>query len=306
MMFERVLIPTDFSKYSLKVIECIKELPGVKDVVLLHVIGPMNPLARVWDPGGRVEEAKIKLEKQKQSLESFGLNVKARVEIRMEGTVSMAIQSIADEEKIPLIVMGARGRGRVEGIFLGNVAKDILRYGNTDLLLMRYMVLEGGKPGLHKFWSQPFSKVLCPTDLSESASETISFISGLETVEEIVLVHVVSMGETWKEIEGEVVRATRSLQDIGKEIEQTGKKSKIYVSVGSPAEEISNVASAENVSLIAMNAHGKTWIEQWTVGSTTYDVARIADRPVLVRRPEQINRIKYPLIEASSYSRASL
>jgi len=35
--FEKVLFPTDFSKYSQKILECINELPGVRDVVLLHV-----------------------------------------------------------------------------------------------------------------------------------------------------------------------------------------------------------------------------------------------------------------------------
>jgi hypothetical protein len=46
-MFEKVLFPTDFSKYSQKVLECVRELPGVNEVVLLHVIGPADPLARV-------------------------------------------------------------------------------------------------------------------------------------------------------------------------------------------------------------------------------------------------------------------
>ena len=29
-MFEKVLFPTDFSKYSQKVLECVKELPGLR------------------------------------------------------------------------------------------------------------------------------------------------------------------------------------------------------------------------------------------------------------------------------------
>lgn len=48
-MFEKVLIPTDFSKYASRVVECAAEIPGVKEVVLLNVVS-MDPLARVWDP----------------------------------------------------------------------------------------------------------------------------------------------------------------------------------------------------------------------------------------------------------------
>ncbi len=37
-MFEKVLFPTDFSGYAQKTFECIGEIPGVKEVVLQHVV----------------------------------------------------------------------------------------------------------------------------------------------------------------------------------------------------------------------------------------------------------------------------
>jgi nucleotide-binding universal stress UspA family protein len=207
----------------------------------------------------------------------------------MEGEIARVIQKVADQEKISLIAMSARGKGVVEGIVLGNVAKNILRYGNTNLLLMRYKVLEDReKTTLEKFCSHPFSKVLCPTDLSDPAFETIAFVKGISEVGEILLQHVVFRGETWKEVEGHVEEATNNLNAIGKEIERAGLKVKVQVSVGSPAEQISNFASKEDVSLIVMNAYGKGWLKQLTVGSTTYDVAKMADRPVLVVRAGQM------------------
>ncbi len=288
-MFQKILVPTDFSKYSEKVLECVRELPGAKEVVLLNVIGPADPLARVWDPGGRIEEAKVKLGEQKKILENRGLNVKIRAEVVMEGDIARVIQKVADQEKVSLIAMSARGKGVVEGIVLGNVAKNILRYGNTNLLLMRYKVLEDReKTTLEKFCSHPFSKVLCPTDLSDPAFETIAFVKSISEVGEILLQHVVFRGETWKEVEGHVEEATNNLNAIGKEIERAGLKVKVQVSVGSPAEQISDFASEEDVSLIVMNAYGKGWLKQLTVGSTTYDVAKMADRPVLVLRAGQM------------------
>ena len=288
-MFEKILVPMDFSKYSQKVLECVRELPGANEVVLLNVIGPSDPLARVWDPGGRIEEVNVKLGEQKKILENRGLNVKMRSEVIMEGDIARVIQKVADQEKISLIAMSARGKGVVEGIVLGNVAKNILRYGNTNLLLMRYKVLEDrGEPTLEQFCSHPFSKVLCPTDLSDPASKTIAFVKGISGVGEILLQHVVFRGETWKEVEGHVEEATKNLNAIGEEIERAGLKVKVHVSVGSPAEQISDFASKEDVSLIVMNAYGKGWLKQLTVGSTTYDVAKMADRPVLVVRAGQM------------------
>ncbi|MCJ7444048.1 MAG: universal stress protein [Methanotrichaceae archaeon] len=290
-MLEKVLVPTDFSEYSQKVLECIKEFPELKEVVLLHVIGPSGILSRVRDadPVARINEAETKLGQQKKFLENHGFNVKTIAESITEGDVSRGIQKVADEEKVSLIAMGARGKGVVEDIFLGNVAKNVLRYVNENLLLMRYNTLEGswGLP-LEKFCSKPFSKVLFPTDLSEPAAEAISFIKGIERVEEILLQHVVYSGETWKEIEAHVEEATKILNALGKEIEKAGPRVKVHVSAGSPAEEISNLAKEESVSLIAMGSWGKAYrkgsLNQLTVGSTAYDVAKKADRPVLIVR----------------------
>lgn len=269
-MFEKVLVPTDFSKYSQKVIECIKALPGVKDAVLLHIIGPADPLARVWDPGGRIEEAKIKLAEQKKLLEGSGLNVKTRTETVMEGTIQRMVQKIADEEKVSLVAMGARGKGLVEGVLLGNVAKDVLRYGSTNLLLMRYKILEGREGmTLDMVCSQPFSKVLCPTDFSEPAAEALGFVKGIEGIGEIVLQNVVSRGETWNDIYALREEAIEKLNAMREELEKAGLKAKVYVSIGNPAQEISNLAYKENVSLIAMSSHGKGWLEQLAVGGTT-------------------------------------
>lgn len=292
-MLEKVLVPTDFSEYSQKVLECIKEFPALREVVLLHIVGPSGILSRVRDadPAARLKEAETKLDQQKKFLENHGFNVKTRAESITEGDISRGIQKIADEEKVSLIAMGARGKGVVEGIFLGSVAKNVLRYGNENLMLMRYNSLEG-RPGptLEKFCSKPFSKVLFPTDLSEPASEAISFIKGIQGVEEILLQHVVYSGETWKEIEDHVDEATKALNALGKEIEEDGPKARIRVSVGSPVEEISELAKKENVSLIAMSSYGKTQgkglFNQLTLGSTAYNVARTADRPVLIVRIE--------------------
>jgi nucleotide-binding universal stress UspA family protein len=287
-MLENVLVPTDFSKHSQKVIECVKALPGVKDIVLLHIIGPADPLARVWDPGGRIEEAKTKLAEQKRLLEGSGQSVKTRTEVVTEGEISRAILKVAGEEKSSLIVIGARGKGLVEGILLGNVAKGVLRYGSTNLLLMRYKVLEGREgPTLELFCSRPFSKVLCPTDFSKPAAEAIGFVKRIEGVGEILLQHVIFRGETWKEINAHREVAIEMLNVIREELEGAGLKAKVYASVGDPAQEISRLASKEDVSLIAMSSHGKGWLEQLTVGSTTYDVAMMADRPVLVVRAWQ-------------------
>jgi nucleotide-binding universal stress UspA family protein len=108
-MFQKILVPTDFSKHSQHILECITELSSQKDVVLLHVI-QRSPLSRAWDPASEVEKANEMIEKQKLYLQSLRFNVKTRVETIMEGDISKVIQKVADEENATLIAMGARGK----------------------------------------------------------------------------------------------------------------------------------------------------------------------------------------------------
>lgn len=287
-MFKRILVPTDFSKYSQNILECISELPSERDVVLLHVIYRPT-LARTWDPAAEIANANDKIEKQKLYLEAIRFKVKTRVEVIVEGDTSRTIQKVADEENATLIVMGARGRGRVKGLFLGNVSKNVLLYGHTNLLLMRYKVLEGESLG--KFCRSLFSKVICPTDFSEPAKDVISFISKLKAVGEIGLQHVVTSGETDEQIDASIREAAGKLHAIAREIERPDLRVLVHVQAGNAPEEICSLADREDASLIAMSSHGKGWLQQLVVGSTTYETARVSNRPVLVVRSEKRTQV---------------
>ena len=283
-MLKKILVPTDFSKHSQNILECISELDSDKDVVLLHVIR-RSAVSRAWDPAAELEKAKKLIEDQKLYLQSLRFNVKTRVEAILEGDIAKAIERVADEENASLIIMGARGRGLVSGLFLGNVSRNVLLYGHTNLLIMRYKVLEGEKLG--QFCRSLFSKVICPTDFSEQAKKAISFVTGLKQVGEIGLQHVVASGESDEQIDAEIKEAGSKLNAIAREIERPALKVKVHVQVGDAPQEIAALADREDASLIAMSSHGAGWLQQMVVGSTAYETARIANRPVLIVRSER-------------------
>ncbi|MGA9097770.1 MAG: universal stress protein, partial [Methanotrichaceae archaeon] len=191
-MFEKVLIPVDFSKHARKVIECIGDISGLKEVVLLNVVA-RDPLARVWSPGDEVKEAMKKLEAEKNRLEKVGLKVKVRAEPALEGSVGEVIKRVGDEEGVSLVAMGARGRSILSGMLLGSVSTDELRYGDKDLLIMRYKSLDG-KEGevLETFCTRLFTKVLCPIDFSEAGMAALNVIKAGKIADEVVLLHVVT------------------------------------------------------------------------------------------------------------------
>ena len=281
-MFERVLVSTDFSKYSQKVIESVGGIPGVKEVVLLHVMAAPG-LARVWDPGARAEEAKKKLAEEAKPLESLGIAVKMRAEPLVGGEVAKKIESVSEEEKVDLVVIGVRSKGFVGKVLLGSVAKDILRYGTKNLLLMRLLPIEGGER-FEKHSSMIFSKVLCPTDFSEPAEDAIKIVKDIKGVDEVVLLTVLSKDLIDVDLESEKKEVEEKLAAIKAGFEESGIAASVRVAVGSPAEEIITAAEDEEVSIIAMSSHGKGWVRQMVVGSVAYDVSNSGTRPVLVLR----------------------
>jgi len=284
-MFEKVLVPTDFSEYAQKTLECIGEIPGIKELMLLHIVDATHPSKHGWTHGPHIWNTKILMDEKKQYLENLGLKVKTKMDVITEGEVYREILRTAENEKVSLIVMGARGKSRIKDLLLGSVSTKVVRHAKTNLLIMRYKLVEDLEGLKHeKFCPMIFSKVLLPTDFSEFAGETISFIKSIKDVKEIDLLNVVSKGETEEEIDENVNEAKNILGDIKEELGRAGFMVKDHVRVGNIPEEIISTAEDEDISLIAMSPHGKGWFKELLVGSTTWAVVRRANRPVLVVR----------------------
>ena len=284
-MFEKVLVPTDFSSHAKKVVECIGQIPGIKQVVLLSVIS-RSVITRVWDPVAELKEVEARLMEEKKLIDAPGVEVKVRAVSVLEGEIANAVQRVAEEENVSLVAMGARGKSRIQSILLGSVSRNALRFGDTHLLIMRYKVLDSGE--MEMYCDRIFSKVLFPTDFSQPAEVALSFLKSIQGIGELVLLNVVSTGETDEEIEENQAAANKKIEDITRDLEKSGIKVTPKVLVGHPVETIRTVAEEENVSLIAMSSQGAIAIKKGRIGSTAYDVANSVDKPVLILRRSKI------------------
>jgi len=281
-MFEKVLIPTDFSSHAKKVIECVGEIPGVNEVLLLNVVA-RPAITRFWDPVAEVKVAEKRLTEVKSAVEVPGMSVKVKAVTVLEGDVASAVQRVAEDELVTLVAMGARGNSLIESILLGSASRNVLRYGNTHLLIMRYRDLEDAK-----HCEKIFAKVLFPTDFSQPAEAALSFLKGLPGIGELLLLNVVSKGETDEEIEANTAQARQKINELLSELSKDGMNVKAQVVVGHPVEAIRYEAEMQDVSLIAMSSQGAVAIKKGRIGSTAYDVANSASRPVLILRRSKI------------------
>jgi len=295
-MFEKVLVALDFSPYSQQILDRITQIPGIQEVVLLHVVDATRPSRMGWTCGPHIENVKIRMAEKKNLLENLGMKVHTNIDVIVneitQGTISHAILEIAEAENVSLIVMGARGINPIQELLLGSVSSFVLRHAKTNVLIMHFASVSADrKTALHDLSSMKlFSKILVPTDFSRSASDAAAMVKTLPGIKHIVLLHVVNRVESQQEIDNYVKETQSLLEDMKKEFIGAGAEVNLHVRVGDPTEMILLVTDEDDVSLIAMSAQGKGRFRDLLLGSTTFTVARKTKTPILVLRTDQETR----------------
>lgn len=286
-MFEKILFATDFSVYAKNTLKCIAGFPGARDIILLHVIEE----ARSPRGGGEIGtelflSGKNYLKEERHYLESHSRDFRVTTAIKISSDTAGAIIETAEEKGVSLIVIGARGNSLVEGILLGSVSMAVLRRSRTSILIMRHRIIEEMKGKTYEnFCPMILSRVLCPIDFSRYSDNVVALVSTTKGIGEIILLNVVSQGETEGEIEDAVHKAQVEVEVIRKNLAQQGLNVRGIVRTGDPASEITRTAEEEDVSVIWISSHGKGWFRELLLGNTAYTVAMTAKHPVIVIRP---------------------
>lgn len=130
------------------------------------------------------------------------------------------------------------------------------------------------------------SKVLVAIDFSAQSVRLLECVYDLcqNDVRTIILTHVFedvkdakSSGAEWQEV-------IHQLTNFKKKLVEKGFEVKIVTPAGEAAIEITNLANQEQVDLIIMASSGKGYIQSALMGSTSFDVVRLAKCPVFVER----------------------
>ncbi|MBI4856523.1 MAG: universal stress protein [Acetobacterium woodii] len=136
-VIQHVLFPTDFSENADIAFAYVKELVknGVGHVTIFHIQdeSKINPylLHRLVEFNEIDQE---RLEKLKTEL-LLQNDINVDIQIRFSSPTA-EILKIADEQQIPLVVMGTQGRGFIKEIFMGSVSHNIVRHSSSSILLI--------------------------------------------------------------------------------------------------------------------------------------------------------------------------
>lgn len=130
-IFRRVLFPTDFSDCAAEALSYVKGMKAASlhEVVVLHV----REKRKRNDPD---DEATTRnhMERIRSELEFFGFSVTS---IIAEGNPAEAIDRVAREQDVSLIVIGSHGRSATEDVLLGSVSDAVICRHTKPVLVVR-------------------------------------------------------------------------------------------------------------------------------------------------------------------------
>ena len=279
-MFRTALIPLDYSAAHGPLLGCLSDLRemGVTRVILTHVV----KMGYAAGAGGYGHEAALKdwLDRRAAPLREGGLEVE--VDIRNAGEVAKDILAAAREHGADLIVIGSRGQTMIRGLFLGSVAREVIRLSPLPVRL-EWIEATGkhGDAACERTCHAGLRRLLLATDFSHQARAAEAAAAMLAPKADIVdLIHVVSPEETARFARWQVM-ARAALDTISHEVAAAGGRTEIHLAEGKPSEEIARAATERDADLIVIGKHGQGWVESITIGSTAANLCEIARRPVL-------------------------
>ncbi|MFN3567958.1 MAG: universal stress protein [Caldimicrobium sp.] len=297
-MYKKILYPIKFEEFSLDILSCILNFKkaGTEEIILLHVIDvtklPMDKFEGL-DPEDiqrLTTIANTRMEEAINMIIKAGLSAKKRIEV---GIPYREILRVAKEEAVSLIVSGRQKKSLLDEIFIGSNTDKIIRYGNYPVFIPKYPGVFGGdREACERYCSNPFAKVLYPTDWSACAKRALLYLKNLKNagVDEVIVVHVMEEKlkkhlpqDKFKDLES---IDKEKLAQVKEELEQNGFKVKTILYVGKPGADLIKLAKEEDVTLIIMGAHGKGFVEGILWGSVSRNVVEYSDRPVLLIKGE--------------------
>jgi nucleotide-binding universal stress UspA family protein/GNAT superfamily N-acetyltransferase len=292
MMFRRVLVATDFSRYADRTLECIGEIPGMEEIFLIHVFSkspvPESPSVFTRSHARPEEPAERMLAEKGRYLEEMtGVKVKTILAGGNGADIPGTIIKTANNENISLIVMGARGKSLFSGLLLGSVSEGVITKSGIDVLVMHFRGMGGNDDTqLEKFCTNVFSHVLCPVDFSRPAEKTLEYLKTLGFIRKVTVLHVADAQGPAQDKNQRIKDPEQQLRTITEDLLQHGIKATSMSRSGNPVNEICRVADEQDVSLIMMARYGKSdYAKNIPLGHVAAGVAAKAQRPLFILSP---------------------
>jgi nucleotide-binding universal stress UspA family protein len=286
----RILIAVDGSDNSYEAVRALKYFVRAEELILLHTLDvpklayPMmvpevaNELYTTLENSMR-EDGERLLDRITSLLPMNAGPVTRQLQL---GTPAEAIVTTAEQQKVDLILMGARGLGPVKERFLGSVSHRVLTLAPCATFIVSAPI-----KALHK--------VLLPLQGPYDAEAALRFLDRRpfrEPVELILITVVPTTKPPWpagetaaRELEKQALAGAQDfLATIASRATPLGYTAKTVTSLGSPASVILQEADKIKPDLILMGTHGRRGVTRFVLGSVSHALLHAAKYPVLAFR----------------------
>ena len=187
------------------------------------------------------------------------------------------IVQIAEEENCDLIIMGRRGKNKMERELMGSVTARVIGHTGKDVLVTP----ETGKLS--------WENILLATDGSTCCDNALA--RALEIAQErkvkLNAVSVVYTNDEFYAVGQDVMKelyqgADKVLDKVKKWGGDLGVQTELFVRDGEPHQAITTMAAEISATLIIMGSHGRKGLTRFLMGSVTERVIGYANCPVLI------------------------
>jgi nucleotide-binding universal stress UspA family protein len=293
-MFNRILVPTDFSRASDAALAHARMLAGSTGatVHVLHIVDNAFLATVLADPRDYESAAYEKLQRL------LGESPDSILVVERSEAPADEITRYARAHNIDLIVMGTHGRGRVAHLLLGSVAERVARTAPCPVLTMRETPrTPGGR--------RP--RILVPTDFSPCSDAALGCAKRIvaKMRGSVCLLHVIdhpAIGGTFRSdlwapesLEARQDQTESARIELGRRL-LADSRSRIVTTVdivfGASAAMISAYAADHAFDMIVMGTHGRSGIAHLLMGSVAESVIRTAQCPVLTVKSRHAAQVR--------------
>lgn len=198
------------------------------------------------------------------------------------------IVHVAEEARVDMIALGARGLGRLERLLVGSTSLTVARYAPCPVVIVQ------GRP-------RPVRRVLVAVDASDGSRAGLRFLSIFDLVRDtqVCLLHVLpapavpgrrrtarasAEGKFAEDRRKQRADADAMLADAAATLTDAGCRVERLVAEGDAAQEIARSARRRDVDLVVLGARGLRTLGRLLLGSVSETVLHHVGRPVAIVR----------------------
>jgi nucleotide-binding universal stress UspA family protein len=141
-LFERILVPFDFSPQSRRALAAACDLAATHrgEVAVLCALEPINSLAGIRPPGGPIwfpSDEVVAAEQRRLQKAVDSVRAGRLLVVRSSVVVAAPLEAIlAAAKNADVIVMATTGRGVLSHLLVGSVAEKVVRHAPVPVLTM--------------------------------------------------------------------------------------------------------------------------------------------------------------------------